>query len=335
MAAENLALRQQLMALTRNRKRAPDLQSSERFIFAFLAFFINLTRLNKIFIAIKPATILKFHRSLVKRKYQRLFSNKLKTKPGPKGPSDELTRLIIEMKNRNPGYGYLRITMQINEAFGLDIDKGVVRRILQKQFKSLPDNNGPSWLTFLGHMKDSLWSVDLFRAESITLKSHWILVVMDQCTRRIIGFAVHNDYVDGSTLCFMFNKVIQGSNLPKYLSSDHDPLFRFHQWQANLRILGIKEIKTVPYTPESHPFIERLIGTVRRELLDRLFFWNQRDLERKLAKFQEYYNHHRCHSGNNNKIPDKKENNSANVLSLKNYRWQQHCAGLFELPIAA
>jgi hypothetical protein len=52
------------------------------------------------------------------------------------------------------------------------------------------------------------------------------------------------------------------------LSSDHDPLYRFHQWQANLRILAVKEIKTVPYVPLSHPFVERLIGTIRRECLD-------------------------------------------------------------------
>ena len=51
--------------------------------------------------------------------------------------------------------------------------------------------------------------------------------------------------------------------VPKYLSSDHDPLYRFHQWQANLRILDVTEIKTVPYVPLSHPFVERLIGTVR------------------------------------------------------------------------
>src|SRR6478672_7704311 len=51
------------------------------------------------------------------------------------------------------------------------------------------------------------------------------------------------------------------------LSSDHDPLYRFHQWEANLRVLNVEQIKTVPYVPLSHPFIERLIGTLRRECL--------------------------------------------------------------------
>jgi hypothetical protein len=62
-------------------------------------------------------------------------------------------------------------------------------------------------------------------------------------------------------LCRMFNRAIRGQSLPKYLSSDHDPLYWFRQWQANLRVLEVTEIKTVPYVPLSHPFVERLIGT--------------------------------------------------------------------------
>ena len=95
------------------------------------------------------------------------------------------------------------------------------------------------------------------------------MVVMDQFTRRISGFAVQSSVVDGAALCRMFNQVIAGTpTLPQHLSSDHDPLFTFHRWQANLRILDVSEIKTVPHVPLSHPFVERLIGTVRRELLD-------------------------------------------------------------------
>ena len=82
---------------------------------------------------------------------------------------------------------------------------------------------------------DSLWSVDLFRAESILLKSHWVLIVMDVVTRRIIGFAVQAVAVDGPALCRMFHRAVSGQPLPQRLSYDHDPLFEFHRWQANLR----------------------------------------------------------------------------------------------------
>ena len=115
---------------------------------------------------------------------------------------------------------------------------------------------------------ESLWSLDLFRCESIHLRSYWVLLVMDVFTRRIIGFGVERGYIDGVSVCRLFNHAVAGQPRPKHISTDHDPLFRFHRWLANLRVLDIEEIKSVPYAPISHPFIERLIGTVRREYLE-------------------------------------------------------------------
>src|SRR5256886_15283112 len=116
-----------------------------------------------------------------------------------------------------------------------------------------------------------------------------VLVVMDQETPRIIGFGVHAGTVDGVALCRMFNRAIRWQlRMPKYLSTDNDPLYRFHQWLVNLRVLEVTEIKTVPYVSLSHPFVERLIGTLRRECLDRTLFWTTTDLEAKLLDFQHY-----------------------------------------------
>ena len=156
---------------------------------------------------------------------------------------------------------------------------------MDKHYKPGISGSGPSWLTFIGHMKNSLWSIDFFRVESIRLKSHWVMVVMDHFTQRIIGFSVHPGDLNGISICCMFNEIIDGAQLPKYLSSDNDPLFTFHRWQSNLRIIDIEEIKTVPDVPTSHPFVERLIGTVRRVYLDHTLFWNQHDLKNKLNSF--------------------------------------------------
>jgi hypothetical protein len=114
-----------------------------------------------------------------------LYTSRQKGKPGPKGPSQELIQIIVEMKHRNPVYGCPKIAEQISKLFGIDINKDIVRRNLAKYYYPAPDTGGgPSRLTFIGHMKDSLWSVDLFRCESLLLKTHWVLVVMDQFTRR-------------------------------------------------------------------------------------------------------------------------------------------------------
>ena len=124
--------------------------------------------------------------------------------------------------------------------------------MLTRHYRPDQGGSGPSWLTFIGHAKDSLWSVDLFRCESILLNTHWVLVVMHQFTRRIVGFGVHaGTALDGVALCRLFNCAIARQRLPRHLSSDNDPLFEFHRWQASLRILEIEEIKTVPDIPWS------------------------------------------------------------------------------------
>jgi putative transposase len=256
--AESVLARHQLLILTRSRRRAPNLQILDRIIVGFCSLWMRPKRRCRLAIAFKPSTFLNFHRAIVRRKYRLLFSSKQGTKPGPKGPTADLIWAVVEMKRRNRSWGCPRIAEQINLAFGTSINKDVVRRILAIHHRPTSMGGGPSWLTFIGHMKDSLWSIDLFRCESLALQTHWVLVVMDQFTRRIVGFGVHRGIVDGSALCRMFHQAIRRQSLPKYLSTDNDPLYRFHQWQANLRVLDVKEIKAVPWVPVSHPFVERL-----------------------------------------------------------------------------
>lgn len=151
--------------------------------------------------------------------------------------------------------------------------------------------------------------------------------------QRPAGFGVHAGNVDGSVLCRMFNDTTSAHDWPKYLSSDNDPLFLYHRWKANLRVLEIEEIKSLPHVPMSHPFVERLIGSIRRELIDQTFFWTVTDLENKLLNYQGYFNGHRTHSGRDGATPDESANNK--VVDICNYRWKKHCRGLFELPITA
>jgi putative transposase len=336
--AESLLLKHQLIISRRSSRRAPPLTTLNRFVLGLTMLFVRPRRGAKLAAILKPATLLRFHRALVERKYRWLFSSaRTRPKPGPKGPSTELIAAIIEMKLRNPRFGYQRIAQQIAHAFGVEIDKDVVRRVLAKHLPAgFPGPPGPSWLTFFAHTKDSLWSVDLFRCESILLRSHWVLVLIDVCTRRFIGFGIGREYIDGSRVCRMFNQAIAGRTLLKRISTDHDPLFRFHRWLANLRILEIEATKSVPHAPMSHPFVERLIGTIRREFLDRTLFWNSLDLHRKLETFKAYYNEVRVHRALNGTTPTNRAGEpQSSTANLGNYAWARHCHGLFETPIAA
>jgi transposase InsO family protein len=334
---ENLLLKQQLIVLRRGRQRAPNLRRSDRVLCGFWSLFLNPRRIRNIAIAFRPSTLLALHQALANRKYHRLFSSRpCPKKPGPKGPDEALVRMIVELKSRNPRFGCPRIARIVSQTFGLDIGKNVVSRVLARHYRPAPHGGGPSWLSFIGHSTDSLWSVDLFRCESIVLRSYWVLVVMDQFTRRLVGFGVHGGAPKGADVCRMFNAAIHGQRVPRHLSTDHDPLFEAHRWMANLRILEIDEIKTVPHVPLSHPFVERLVGTMRREFLDHVLFWNSCDLERKLAEFQTYYNAARCHASLEGRTPLTFAGRETVVpADLNQVRWVSHCKDVVQLPVAA
>jgi putative transposase len=206
VVAESLLLKHQLLILNRSRRKAPPLQALDRILLGLGAILVSPQRILKVAVAIRPATLLRFHRALVRRKYQWLFSAKIRRPPGPKGPSKELIVAVLEIKRRNPHFGCPRIAQQISHAFGLKIGKDVVRRILASHSLPKSGSTGPSWLCVIAEARDSLWSVDLFRCESIVLKSFWVMVVMDVFTRRIVGFGVERAHIDGVSVCRGFNQ---------------------------------------------------------------------------------------------------------------------------------
>jgi putative transposase len=169
VVAESVLVKHQLLILKRSRKRSPNLRPSDRVVAGLCAVFIRPGRLIRSAIVFKPPTLLRLHRALIQGKYRRLFSSNRPMKPGPKGPSQEVIAAVIDMKQRNPSWGCPRIAQQITLAFRVSINKDVVRRILVVRYRPKPNSAGPSWLTVLGHAKDSLWSVDLFRCESAVL----------------------------------------------------------------------------------------------------------------------------------------------------------------------
>ena len=143
------------------------------------------------------------------------------------------------------------------------------------------------------------------------------MIIIDQFTRRIMGFAMHKGDVNGPAVCRMFNEIISGRSLSKGISSDNNPLFTYHQWQANLRILDIEEIKSVPYSPTSHPFIERAIQAIRIELLDQILFCTADDLQNKLYNYQKLFNTNRSHKSLKAKTPAQKSGINNNIIGLK------------------
>ena len=211
VVAESLLVKYQLLIMNRSRQRAPNLSASDRVLAGWLALWVRPSRLLRSAIVLKASSLLGFHQAMCRRKYRMLFSPNRRRKPGPKGPSAELIHAVVEIKQRNPRWGCPRIAEQIALAFNVPIDKDVVRRILAHHYLPEPSSGGPSWLTLLGHMKDSLWSMDLFRCEWARLKTHWVLVVMDQYKRRIIASASMPVCLDGVALCRISTAPFEGT----------------------------------------------------------------------------------------------------------------------------
>jgi hypothetical protein len=176
------------------------------------------------------------------------------------------------MKRRNPHMGCRKIAEQISNAFGLEINKDVVRRILIRHYRPAPGGAGPSWLSVIGQTKDRLCSVDLFRCESILVQSYWVMVVMDVFTRRIVGFGVAAANLDGRDVCRNVQERYHATENAEVSFLGLRSAVSFSAPVGDLRILEVDEIKSIPCIPRSHAFIERLIGTIRREYLDQTCF---------------------------------------------------------------
>jgi hypothetical protein len=288
-------------------------------------------RLIRSAIVLKPSTLLHLHHVLIQRQYRLLFS-KGRRKPGPKGPSQELMDAIVATKQRNPSWGCPRIAQQIALAFGVPVDKDLVRRILAGQYSPKPGAGAPSWLTFLAQMKDSLWSADLFAAnrqgcELTGFWSSWISTpVASWGSACSPAPSTASRFAECSTTPFKATAPCRNTSVPT--------MIRFIvPLNGKLRILDVAEIKTVPYVPWSHPFVERLIGTLRRGCLDRTLFCTTADLESKLVDFKAYFNHHRAHRARLGRPVE--DARPRPIAKLQSYRWECHCRGLYQTPTAA
>src|SRR5215470_5057040 len=155
VVAESVLMRHQVVILNRGRKRAPNLRASDRIVAGLCTLLMRPARILRSGIVLRPSILLHFHKMLTKQKYWLLFSPTRVRPPGPKGPAKELIDAVVEMKRRNHRWGCKRIAQQIALAFGVDIDKDVVRRILATHFHPESGSGGPSWLSFIGHAKDS------------------------------------------------------------------------------------------------------------------------------------------------------------------------------------
>jgi putative transposase len=169
VVADNLLMKQQLLVINRSRRRAPNVFALDRIFLGFWSLFLSPRRIQRAALFIRPSTLLRFHEALRRRKYRLFFSSRPKGKPGPKGPSPDLIRAIVEFKRRNPRFGCPRIALVLSKSFGMDIDKDIVRRVLAKHYRPAP--SAQRWGTFVAELP---WAYERQPLEhrSLSLRVH-------------------------------------------------------------------------------------------------------------------------------------------------------------------
>ncbi|WP_251670923.1 MULTISPECIES: integrase core domain-containing protein [unclassified Sporosarcina] len=159
-----------------------------------------------------------------------------------------------------------------------------------------------SWKLFLSNHHHDLWATDFFTIPTLKFRVLYGLVVIHHQSREIVYFAVTTNPTAEWTIQQFRNATPYGK-VPKYLLHDNDPIFCSKAFQAFLRSTGIASKKTAYRSPWQNPYAERVIGTVKRELLDHIIPLNERHLHFLLREYISYYNNDRTHQGIDGKTP--------------------------------
>ena len=288
---EIAALRHQLSLYQRKQQR-PVISSGDRMVWVVLAHLWRGWR--KALYFVQPRTVILWQRKRF-RDYWRELSRRGHTGRSPISP--ELRCLIRRMWNANPTWGSPRIVGEL-QMLGIDIAKSTVERYRPKSRKP----PSPSWRTFLEqHMRDTA-AIDFFTVPATRFRVLFVLVVLCHDRRRIVHFNV----TEHPTAEWTAQQLVEAFpwELPqKYLLRDCDAIFGAH-FRKRVHNLGLGERPIAPRSPWQNPYVERLIGSIRRECLDHHVVLNERHLKRLLHGYFAYYHRWRLHRSLEMDSPD-------------------------------
>jgi putative transposase len=280
-AIEILALRHQLGVLKRSVKR-PRLTNVDRGLWVLLS--RRWASWSDALIVVKPATVVTWHRA----GFRRYWTWRSRPKGGRPGIDPEIRRLIKRMATANM-WGAPRIHGELLK-LGIKISEATVSKYLPRRRK--PPSQ--TWRSFLENHVGSLVSVDSFTVPTVFFHVLLVFVVLAHDRRRILSINV----TSSPSAAWTANQIVQTfpwESAPRYMLRDRDSIYGA-VFSHRVRNLGIKEVVIARRSPWQNPYAERVIGTLRRELLDHVIVMNERHLRRLLRRFvDEYYHPCRTH----------------------------------------
>ncbi len=290
LVAENLALRQQLIVLHRKTKR-PRLQAKDRTFWLWLA--RSWDGWRKSLLVVKPATVVRWHR----QGFKYYWAWKSRHKGGRPAVAPEVRDLIRRMSRANPLCGAPRIHGELLK-LGIDLAQTTVAKYMARHRKP----PSPSWRAFLdNHLKD-LVSVDFFTVPTVTFRILFVFLVLSHDRRRIVHFNV-TEHPSAEWTGRQFIEAFPWNTAPRYLIRDRDGIYG-QDFTRRVNALGVKQVLIAPRSPWQNPYVERVIGSIRRECLDHVVVFNENHLRRVLRSYLGYYHASRTHLALGKDSPD-------------------------------
>jgi putative transposase len=286
---EILVLRHELAVLRRQVAR-PSCRTADRVFLAALSRMLLRDRWGSVFV--RPETIRRWHRSLIARRWT--YSHR---RPGRPATDAGVRALTVRLARENPGWGYRRIHGEL-AGLGVRIAASTVWSILQQAgIEPAPRRSAETWQQFLRAQASGIIACDFFTVDTVLLRRLYALVFIELATRQVyLAGITANPTGEWATqqarnMCETF---VDRSEPIRFLIHDRDRKFTA-AFDEVFRSEGIRTIRTPVRAPRANAFIERWVGTVRHECLDRLLVVNRRHLERVLPVYIRHYNEHRPH----------------------------------------
>ncbi len=287
---ELLVLRHQLEVLSRQVGRA-SFRRRDRLLLAATSRLLPRER-RDVFL-VKPRTLLRWHRELVRRKwtYRRALG------PGRPRLDDVTVELILRLVRENPRWGYQRVRGELLK-LGTAVSATAIRTIVRRAgLGPAPRRGRPTWRQFLGQQAAAILACDFFTVETARLKTLYVLFFIELSTRRVhvagVSAHPHSAWITQQAR----NLAIDGRLEDVFfLIPDRDAKF-CGPFDEVFRTEGFGVVRTPNRAPQANAFAERWVRTVRQECLDDVLVWGRGHLERVLRDYVHHYNAERPHRG--------------------------------------
>ena len=291
LTAENLALRHQLDVLSRKKKR-PRLTRLDRILWVWLSWFWKGWR--DVLVIVKPDTVVHWHRRI----WSILWRWKSRRKLGRPQIAPEIRELIKRLATDNPLWGAPRIHSELL-MLGIKVSESTVAKYMPRRNKPA----SPAWIAFLKNQ--SLAACDFFTIPTLTFKTLYVFVILRHCDRRMIHIRV-TENPNATWAITQMREAFPWDEAPKYLLRDNDSIYS-ESFVTIVDAMGIKQVRTAFRSPWQNGYVERLIGSIRRECTDHIIPINRRHLQRILNDYKTYYNESRCHLSLGKDAPEPRE----------------------------